>query len=192
MTLNKRFSRIPAKKRFVKIGIVSLGAVVMLLSAVHHTRAQGPNPSTITLGTAAPADPQPANPVPHILIASFMTGTFPSPHIVESAATFQPVDTKFSFDCVAPGGCTVEYATTQSVYGTTSDATDYWYALAAVDGSATVASQGYLPTDGNLVTGTFANSVHVAQGSHSLQTFVYSTDGLDLAYWHTVYRVYIP
>jgi hypothetical protein len=111
--------------------------------------------------------------------------------ISETGGDFQAVDTPVTFKCLLP--CTLEIE--QSIQVNDGDSTvNWWSGVVQVDGSYLPYSPyiGETPSDGSYVVGTVNQSTWLAPGTHTVQSFVYSLDGLTVEDYHMNYRVYVP
>jgi len=184
-------------KRLVRIGIVSLGAAVVLLAAFHYMRAQGelssnavsaPQPHSAIFVTNGPS----SKPVSHDLQTTYFTQGL-NVGIPETAYDSVAVDNPTTFKCCYPKGCTLEIEQSMQVGGV-SYVSNLWAPIVKLDGGYLAYSPwvGETPTDGFYVLATSNQSIQVTPGTHTVQSFVISIYGLNLYNFHINYRVYVP
>jgi hypothetical protein len=183
-------------KRLVTIGIASLAAGVVLFAAFHYIRAQGSPKSGLTPPSAAQESDLsvPSVNVPHILVATYFTQAL-NTHVYETwkgeESTGWAVDKPTTIKCPWPG-CTLEIEQTAQV-GDEDYTTNGWGLGVLIDGTTWLyTSVGDVPSDGNFAVGTSDQSTPLTPGKHTVQSFIWSYDGLYLGAYHMNYRVYVP
>jgi hypothetical protein len=182
-------------KRFVKIAIVSLATAVVLFAPFRSIQAQGNKASNhAPAHTAQPATQTSetiTNATPHFLLATFLTQGVPE--TAEGAEVFFTIDSPTTFYCPNRTGCTL--VITQNVEVNGGDASGNLWAIGCNVDSVSVCDgywQGETLVDGNYSTGTELSTLSVTRGSHTVNSWVYSFDGLTLAYYNISYQLYIP
>jgi hypothetical protein len=113
----------------------------------------------------------------------------------ETGETYLALDSPTTIKCpfFPPGGCTLEIEQSVAVGGVDSTG-NWWGPFVKVDGSFTSYSPpvGETPTDYSFVLATSNQSTTLTPGKHTVQSFVYSYDGLHVDSYHITYRVYAP
>jgi hypothetical protein len=109
-------------------------------------------------------------------------------------AGFAPVDAATNLRCPGTRTCTFEADQNLQVFSSTSTA---WAICTSVDGNFMAEPScpylGLAGGTGFFQTGTFAQSMSgITPGTHSVQTFVYSDNGLDVYNYAFVYHIYTP
>ena len=176
-------------KRLLRIGIVSLAAAVMLPAAFHFMRAQGEVPSDSEANHAL-VDPS-GTFVAHTLLGTYFTQGCPETIYPGPAHNWHGFDNPTTFRCWRP--CTLEVEETVNV-GNMTVASNYWALGGRVDGSGLPnwSWTGTVPSDESWVQGAFNQSIPLTPGSHTVQSFIMSTDGVQLGVYHVNYRIYEP
>ncbi|MGO8733099.1 MAG: hypothetical protein ACLQVM_09925 [Terriglobia bacterium] len=188
-------------KRLLRIGIVSLGAAVVLFAAFHYMRAQGETSSSVVEAPEAlSADKRadsPTQAVPHTLLTTYFTqaGTMTTPlTMAEGAEDYLAVDNPTTFKCQFPKGCTLEIEQSMQVGEGPNVNANYWAPLVYVDGTMLSYTPwvGEVPPLTNYVLATSNQSTAVTPGKHTVQSYVWSDSGLTVRFYHITYRVYVP
>ncbi len=130
---------------------------------------------------------------PHTLYVTYAKYSY-TPAIV--GAGLQPLDDATTFTCPGPGGsCLVEFDQYVQVGDTRTG--NLWAICSELDGVVVSGCtyQGYTHVAGQYLytVGSWVQyAVNVPPGTHTLQTDVYSEDGLTKGDWSLIYRVYKP
>lgn len=108
---------------------------------------------------------------------------------------YQPIDRLTAINCVDAHGCTIGFEQHIQLGGNKTEGNE-WGICTFVDGNYVYTPgcpfQGNLPTDGTYTVGTFAQQTSVSFGPHTVQTFVYTTNGGQKDTYNIIYRVYHP
>jgi hypothetical protein len=185
-------------KRLLRIGIVSLAAVVVLFTAFHFIRAQGKAPAFQAGSKTLPPAPKfvmpltaPKDPVGHFLISNIFTQDFPEVEIYGGEAGYVQLEPQpVYFRCTLP--CTLEI--NQNVNVGLGEDPDNWLYLSYVlddQWSGWTAVDSVLE-DGAWVEGTWDQTVSLRPGRHWIVSFVDTDDPAGLYYYHNNYRIYYP
>ncbi len=109
-------------------------------------------------------------------------------------ATITTIGPVVDIVCPGTGTCTIE--ADHSIQSGPGNATGNSVTIGfMLDGNALNNSQvvGVVPTNGTfLVLSTTELEFNVSKGDHTVQTFVYSDDGMPIYNYNTTYRVYKP
>jgi len=185
-------------RRLLRIGIVSLGAAVVLFAAFHYMRAQGkgtwPSHGALKASSASKTNDLSSRPVYHNLLKTYFTQDYVFPYIkYETGDEDLALDDVTTFQCPSLVGCTLEIEVSVDV-GDVDYADNWWGPFVQVDGAYTDYSPpvGETPTDLSFVLVTSNQSTPVTFGKHRVQSFVYSYYGLYVCSYHINYRVYAP
>lgn len=180
-------------KRLLRIGMVFLGAAVLLFAASRIIRAQGKWPGSS--GPKASVAPQTTtDPRPMILFSTYVTQAyyaFEGPY--ETGDETVPVDSPTTIKCPDPRGCTLEIEPSIDVGGVDSEG-NWWGPFISVDGGPFLPYAppvGETPTDDSYILNTSKQSTTVTCGPHTVQTYVYSFYGLYIWSYYNTYRVYV-
>jgi hypothetical protein len=176
-------------KKLVTIA-VAVAISVAVFGTFHHVRAEangrpgGP--------FKAVANNQPAA----FLVGRTLAGTYIDQAMsdVTVGSGFQPIDSAFKFVCKNVGGCTISAENTVEVGGQTV-ASNRWGICTSLDGTVGAGIctyQGYIPSDGSYVTGSFKNALAVSTGTHTIQSYLYTDSGAFLAQYNNTYHQYRP
>jgi hypothetical protein len=184
-------------KQFIRMGLVTLTAAVVLFAAFHRLRAQGERPGHVIRAAGAVSLHTPgdwhSHRGPHAtLLATYFAEGDLYPTGVESAGQFLPLDEPTTLECPAYQGCTVE--ADQSVQVGGQEATgNTWGPVVYVDGIATsyAPTVGEVPSDSSFALVTSNQSILVTQGTHTVQSLAWSTLGMNLGTYSIVYRVFV-
>jgi hypothetical protein len=178
-------------KRLLKIGIPSLAAAVVLFAAFHYIRAQGEGPGTVAKTPEALVTPAviglPA--VAHVLYWTYMTNATPLSGTSESAGLFA-IDSPLEFTCHLPCTLEIEQSAQLGYVDYTSNEVDLG---ALLDGSLTLFPiVGETATDYSYTSFNYTQSFSLKPGTHTVQSYGESSDGVYLGFYHMNYRVYVP
>ena len=107
---------------------------------------------------------------------------------------FVAVDSPITISCPV-ASCTFEVD--QNLQASTTVANNRWAICTQLDGSfmsePSCPYLGKLPSDGSYQAGTFVQTAtHVPNGTHTVQTFIYTDFGGNRSIYAMVYRVYTP
>jgi hypothetical protein len=113
-----------------------------------------------------------------------------------SAETYTPIDTQLTVACPGSSGtCTIQ-ADMWIENGGESSSDNYNVICLYVDGTPSSfcgAKTGETPSDGQYVQNSTSQAVTgLAHGNHTVQTYFYSVNGANVAYYNSNYRVYKP
>jgi hypothetical protein len=185
-------------KRLLRIGIVSLAAAVVLFATSQHMRAQGrwPSNGAPKASSASHTIDTSSKPVGHTLLTTYFTQAN-----YEITAPYEPglafdnaLDSPTTIKCPFHEGCTLEIEQSVDAGGVTSS-DNWWGPFVELDGAIIYAyfvPVGETPTDESFVLVTSNQSTPLTCGKHTVQSFVYSFDGLYIWAYHINYRVYVP
>ena len=113
----------------------------------------------------------------------------------EVGAGYQAIDAPTKVSCQSASGCTIGVEQQVQV-GLVKTSNNGWAICTQVDGNYIdtpgCAWQGYIPPNGFYIVGSFAQQTSVAFGSHTVQTFIYTTYGAQEDTFNIIYRVYQP
>jgi hypothetical protein len=176
-------------KKLVTIA-VTVAVVITLFGAYYHVRAQaGARPYGSIKSQASTAPP--AVLTSHTLITSYIDQGTPDTSL---GSGFTAMDGPVTINCSNVAGCTVEAVSAAEV-GANSGASNQWAICNQLDGSFSgiCTFQATLPTNGTYLTGTLNNSMSMAVGTHTVQSFAYTTGGgAILAQYSNTYHLYKP
>jgi len=175
-------------KRLLSIGIVSLAAAMVLFVAFHHTRAQGESSAAwgpTHLSATQKSDPLPKN-LNHELFRTYFVHV---PGTTEPAGP-SALDSGTTFKCWLP--CTLEVEQNVQV-GNNTKTGNTWGLGVMLDGSLVATPfVGEAPTDTSYVIGTYVYTTSLDPGTHTVQSWIDTDDGLVLGFNNLTYRIYVP
>jgi len=173
-------------KKLITIA-AAVAVVVAVFGAYHHVHAQGNQRPYGPPGAYFPASTPAVRPA-HTLITSY----FASGDDASSGSGYQPVDSAFNSNCSSVAGCTIELDSWVTVGGGTSS--DFYGICLFVDGvqAPDCPYIGPLPSDGSFTTSSGSQTVAVGPGTHTLQTYVYTTGSGAINFYHNNYHLYRP
>jgi hypothetical protein len=184
-------------RKIAHLGLVA-AMLVVLIGIGRQASAQdepaGKAPSTSRALAESPGALLPAAAVNHVLQRNyFSSGTLSGASV--PAFTYSPVDGAQTIICPGTSGtCTIQADHWIELQGSSSS--NQAWGCFAVDGSLDPNCGYYddkIPPDGSWVQATsshFVSGIHV--GTHTVQTFVNSSSGVNVAYFNINYRVYKP
>jgi hypothetical protein len=183
-------------KKLFQVGLPL--ALVVVLGTYSLVSAQGEKPRPGRVEAEPPvfdtSAAPPAAPIKHFLQGTYLiSGNGFGASI--SAATFTAVDAASTVTCPGPTGtCTI--AADQHVETRGSVASNDMALCLYVDGSPTANSCFFTadtPSDGTFVqSANISWSGNVGVGTHTVQTFIYSTGGCTMYQFNLQYSVYKP
>jgi hypothetical protein len=176
-------------KKLITIAF-AIAVVIALFGARHHLRAQGnESPNNAPVRKTGPVPPQVVL-AGHTLLTSYIDE---GDAFISVGSGFQPVDTPVTINCQSVVGCTIG-AEHWLQMGGQSTGGNLWAICTVVDGTTQFLCpyQGYLPTDGSYVTGSFNLAVAVGPGTHTVQEQVYTNSGAIIGDYHNTYVLYRP
>ena len=102
------------------------------------------------------------------------------------------VDSPVTINCQSSAGCTIAAEHWLEV-GESTTSGNYWAICTEVDGTTlSCPLQGYAPSDGSFLMGSFNQSTAVPPGTHTIQEVVYSANGVGIYNYHNTYNLYRP
>jgi hypothetical protein len=172
--------------------VLCAGIAIGVGTARRYARAQDQ-------GSARPMEAPGGNSSPAALTSGVhsLAATYLSTSIFnrEVGPSYQPLDQAITIVCGNPAGCTIGVEQHVQV-GLSTKPNNGWAICTQVDGNYIetpgCAWQGYLPDDSFYVVGSWAQQTSVAVGKHTVQTYIYTDDGVQEDDYSIVYRVYNP
>lgn len=172
--------------------VLCAGIAIGLGTARRYARAQDQ-------GSARPMEAPGGNSSPAALTSGVhsLAATYLSTSIFnrEVGPSYQPLDQAITIVCGNPAGCTIGVEQHVQV-GLSTKPNNGWAICTQVDGNYIetpgCAWQGYLLDNSFYVVGSWAQQTSVAVGKHTVQTFIYTDDGVQEDDYSIVYRVYNP
>lgn len=185
-------------KRLVKLGVASLAAAVVLFAAYHHVRAQEKRPNNLMSAAPANVEAQTSEAavagIPHSLLATYInSGNLDGES--EAGTEFLALDSLTSIRCPNHAGCTLEVEENVELGGSTAAGNGFnIFPLidGAPPGASYITSAGQTLPDGGLAVTTCVSTYSITYGTHTIQTSVVSTYGMNVGHYNNSYRVYAP
>jgi hypothetical protein len=106
------------------------------------------------------------------------------------ANTATALDNPTTVNCTKANGCTIFIGSTVSLFQTTNFV--HWSVCATIDGSNANPSCPIQDTNVGNIVGSWRQTFTVAQGTHTVQTFVTQTGTATLGSWEVDYTVTAP
>ncbi len=176
--------------RSVRLAAITLAAAGLVVGG-GATAAFASHASSHPASHAASANPHVARPnVAAATAEKAGTTYFVNGYLGTTVSSgFAAVDGLTSIKCAKT--CTIEVD--QNVQVISSDSSNRWAICTEIDGTyiGNCPYLGYAPT-AFYGTGTWLQSATLAKGTHKVQDFVYSDDGLDVDTYSFAYRVFTP
>jgi hypothetical protein len=179
--------------RFIKFGLIAAVAFVMF-GAHSYVLAQQGSETGKRPDSASALAPQPeVAGINHVLERTYINSATPG-FFNSVAAGMQPIDALTSIVCPGTTGtCTIEVDQNIQLYATSSS--DVVSLCFVVDGSSPECPSLVDPTPapGTFIDVTFQQKISgVSHGSHTVQSAIETSNGIDVGYYTFTYRVYKP
>jgi hypothetical protein len=183
------------------IGVVAVAALTsVLFFGIQLATAGSDNGSTPSAGATAPAGAKPyavtVSPSAKLqTVGTIIESAGPGAPTTPVGAGFQAIDSPVSLKCQSGKGC--HFEAVQNVQVISSTANNRFALCTVVDGSFMSEPNcpylDVLQNDGFFHSGSFVQSQSgIVKGFHTLQTFIYSDNGISIANWEIDYRAYSP